>query len=165
MLPMQLTGGGVGSPFDGLLGLRDQIDRIFSRAYDEVGLERGDRHWSIPVDLVETDDAYRFTFEVPGFARDDLDVTLDSGFLTVSGHRPAAVENLEDEERKFRHMERRFGRFSRTLRLPGNASVDEVDAVCENGVLTVTVPKRADARPRRIPIGTERRRKIAGAAA
>lgn len=112
--------------------------------------------WSFPLGLVETDGEYRYLVEVPGFAREDLDVTLENGVLTVSGVRHPAVEEEEgDEHHRLRHTERPYGRFVRTFQLPANAVVDEMDAVCRNGLLTITVAKSAEARPRRIEIGSQ----------
>lgn len=108
--------------------------------------------WSFPVDMIETSSEYRFVFEVPGFQLSDLDVTLENQVLRVSGHRNYPYGQSEEDEGELRQFERRFGRFERSVILPRGVDVENVEAHCANGILTVTVPKVEAARPRRIEI-------------
>lgn len=164
MLPTRWTNEGTFSPFDSLFRLRNELDRFFDRTYGEAGM-MADRAWTLPVDVTETDEHYRYVFEVPGFRREDLELTLEGGLLTVTGERRWPHEEGETEGRSPRRTERRYGRFVRSVRLPGNVNLDEVEAVCENGLLTVTVPRSAETRPRRIQIGSgAERRQLAGTA-
>ena len=157
MLPNRWMDTGWKTPFDGLLRFRNEIDRVFDRMQGEGWNTWTDDSWGFPVDMTETGHEYRYTFEVRGFAREDLDVTLENGVLTVEGERHApTTETAEGDTRTHRRGERRYGRFLRSVRLPTNALVDEVDATCENGLLTVSVPKSAEARPRRIEIESGR---------
>lgn len=103
-----------------------------------------------PVDMSETDDAYVVTAELPGMKKDDVVVEADNQLLTISGSK-------EDEHKSVRkhhqYAERRYGAFKRILTLPRDADVEAVDAVFKNGVLTVTLPKRADvAAGRKVPV-------------
>lgn len=92
-----------------------------------------------PIDMSETDEDYTITAELAGLAKDDVAVEMDENLLTISGSK----EDVHKEKRKHhQYAERRFGSFKRVLSLPPDADVDEVDASFENGVLTVTVPKR-----------------------
>jgi len=167
MLPNNWSSGIFVSPFEGLLRFRNELDRAFNRTWGNMGMERFHGAWSFSVDVYETPETYRYVFEVPGFSREDLDVTVENGVLTVTAERDLPSQEISEEEgRRFRHLERPYGRFTRSLRLPGNAILDQVDATCENGLLTVVLPKSAEARPRRIQIGSgEGRRQIAGTAA
>lgn len=108
--------------------------------------------WSFPVDMLETDTEYRFVFEVPGFQLSDLDVTVENQVLRVSGHRNYPYGRTDQDEGELRQFERRFGRFERSLILPRGVDMENVEAHCADGILTITVPKVEAARPRRIEI-------------
>ncbi|MDX1579714.1 MAG: Hsp20/alpha crystallin family protein [Gemmatimonadota bacterium] len=101
-------------------------------------------------DLSETEDAYELALDVPGFADDEVEVTVDRGILTVTAERRAQEE---DEGRTYHVRERRYERFARSFNLPASVRADEVDANLEDGVLTVHLPKTPEAKPRRIPVG------------
>jgi HSP20 family protein len=98
----------------------------------------------------ETKDAYDFRADLPGVNENDIDLTLTEGRLTVSGRREE--ERREERDRYF-VQERRYGTFSRTFALPADANTDDVQAEFRNGVLTLRIPKRAEAQARRIPLG------------
>ena len=127
--------------------LRREIDRIFESAFagDFVGSA-----WVPAMDVEETPDALRLTFEVPGVKPEDLSVTVENGVLTVCGEKHQ--ERDTQENGRSRGFERRYGRFERSLTLPQGVDPDQVSARYENGVLTVELPKTAEARPRSIPI-------------
>jgi HSP20 family protein len=98
----------------------------------------------------ETEDAYVIEADLPGVAEADLEVTLDRNQLTITGTRNAE----KNEERDSYHLyERRYGAFSRSFTLPRAADPEAVAAKLDRGVLRVTVPKKAEAKPRQIPIG------------
>lgn len=167
MLPTRLNGGSFFSPFDGLLQLRRGLDEMVNRLEGEFPTVEGVRSWAFPMDYHETEDAYHYVFDVPGFSLEDLDVTLENGVLTVSGmrHHPHRSGEEGEQWRQW-HTERRFGRFQRSIRLPNNTLTDELEATCRDGQLTVRVPKSQEARPRRIEIGTgPARREIASSTA
>jgi HSP20 family protein len=131
--------------FDDLLG------RVPRRAGRGAGLDPMRRFervfgWGTPaVDLVEKDDAYVVSAELPGLDERDIDVTVTESAVTLKG------EKKEDEERAsggFHISERQHGSFQRTVRLPEDVDPDQVSATFKKGVLTVTCLKRADARKR-----------------
>lgn len=93
------------------------------------------RSWRPPVDVVETDEAFVLTLDVPGVAEDALSVEMDRGRLTVSGSR----ETTEDGRSHV--AERRAGAFERAFKLPSAVDDGHIDALLENGVLTIRVPK------------------------
>lgn len=101
------------------------------------------------VDVRETPDGYVITADMPGVKEDDIDVHVEEGRLTISGARH---ETKERDDETFHIAERHFGTFTRTFVLPREADLDKIEAKLERGVLTVTVPKRADAKPRKIEI-------------
>ena len=130
------------------------FDRLFSgdflapfAALDE-GLAPASGY-KVPVDVVETEDGYEFTADLPGLTKKDVQITLDNNVLTLSGERSAREEK---EENTVRRTERLHGRFSRSFRLPYRVSGEEAKARFKNGVLTLTVPKAPDAKARTIEI-------------
>jgi HSP20 family protein len=104
------------------------------------------------VDVAETDKEIRVCAELPGVDEKDIEVSLDGDLLTLRGEKKFEQEK-GDEKTNYHLVERGYGRFQRSLRLPFQANPDEVKASFQNGVLTVTVPKSAQqARSRRIQI-------------
>lgn len=107
-------------------------------------------------DVKETKEAYVITADLPGVRDDELDVSLSGNMLTISGKR-------EDEHREegetYYAMERSYGTFARTFTLPDGGDADNVTADLKRGVLTLRVPKRPEAQPKRIEIGKGRENK------
>lgn len=101
-------------------------------------------------EVKETADAFVLRADLPGVKEQDLDVSFHNGVLTVSGTR-SAEERKEGES--FYVYERQYGTFSRSFSLPDSADGEKVDAKLDDGVLTLTVGKRIEAKPRRISIG------------
>jgi HSP20 family protein len=100
-------------------------------------------------EVKETTEAFVIKADVPGVDENDLDVAVHNGTLTVSGHRSA--EERRDGE-SYALYERQYGSFSRSFALPDMADGERIDAKLENGVLTLTIGKRAEAKPRKISI-------------
>ena len=92
--------------------------------------------WSPPTDVYETDDAYIIRVELAGMRESDFEITLENGFLQISGTRPDVPER-----RAYQQMEIRFGRFSTAVGLPGPVDVDASRAEYADGFLTVSLPK------------------------
>lgn len=106
--------------------------------------------WIPDADVVETRDAYDVTLDAPGVTAGDLKLSVEDGVLRVQGFRRAAPT---DESRVYL-AERSFGSFDRAFRLPGTVDPEQVKAALKDGVLTITLPKRAEAKSRRIEIAT-----------
>lgn len=100
-------------------------------------------------EVKETADAFVLRADVPGVDEKDLDIAVHNGVLSVSGSRSA--EDRKDGE-SYAVYERQFGSFSRSFALPDVADSDRVDAKLEHGVLTLTIAKKAEAKPRKIAI-------------
>ena len=107
------------------------------------------RGFAPPVDVSETADEYLVTAELPGTKPEDVTVELNDGVLTIRGEK--RVERDEHKEHA-RYVERVFGSFVRSFTLPQNADSEKVQASFADGVLTLRVPKRAEAKPRTIAI-------------
>jgi HSP20 family protein len=100
-------------------------------------------------EVKETSEAFILTADVPGVAEQDLDITINNGVLSVSGVRHA--EERKDGE-SFQLYERQYGSFTRSFSLPDLADGERVEAKLEHGVLTLTIAKRAEAKPRKIAL-------------
>lgn len=137
-------------PEDRMTAFRKEMDRFFDRLWD--GDEMAVGAWAPDVDIVETQEALMVKAEIPGIEPKDIQVTLEHGVLTLRGEKRQVAE--QKDERLYR-SERHYGSFVRGLRLPANVDASKVSASFKNGVLTIMMPKTAEARGRSIPIITE----------
>lgn len=125
-------------PLRDLLVIQQRLDRYASGGSD----------WAPAVDLYETPDGYVVTAEVPGMRREDLDISVHDGILTLSGVR----REREGRGDHYHRVERGHGSFRRTFQLPMPVAGDRVTADLRDGVLTITCPKAADSGARRIQV-------------
>lgn len=125
-----------------------QVQDQFNRLVDQV---RGGRQesWLPAVDVFDTRDAVLLKAELAGMDPADIEIEVEDNVLTIKGER--RFEEKVDEERYYR-VERRFGNFQRSLALPQGLKADGIQAGYEDGILTVSVPKGEEERPRRIEI-------------
>lgn len=149
----QLAGG------DPIVSLQRGMNRLFEDMFRTAGMPAPGRESQeggmlMPqINVSETDEEIRITAEMPGVAEKDVDVTLDDDVLTIRGEK--RMEKKDDRE-NYHFVERSFGRFTRSLRLPQSINRDEVQANVENGVLTVVLRKNpAEEKVRHIPVGSK----------
>ncbi len=135
--------------FDRLSSLRDLLDSAFQLAGPTP---QGGRGWTPALDIHEDADHVTVRLEAAGLKKEDFDISLHDDNLTVSGERKAEVEPREGES--FR-SERFFGQFSRTVTLPAPVKADGVTATYADGVLTITLPKAEEAKPRKIEVNVK----------
>jgi HSP20 family protein len=102
-------------------------------------------------DVSETENELIVKGEVPGMDQKDIDINLSDGLLTIKGEKK---HEKEDKNENYHCVERHYGKFSRTMRVPFEAEADKVDATYKNGVLKVTLPKSETAKPKKIEIKT-----------
>jgi HSP20 family protein len=137
-------------PFQQLSGLREEIDRLFeSPLMPLAGAQPFFGGWCPAIDLYEDKDNITFRCELPGMKKDEIEISLQEGVLTVSGERKldAKLENAET------HRSERFtGRFQRSVTLPAPVDADKIKATYKDGILTVLLPKAAEARPKQIQV-------------
>ena len=128
---------------------REPFLRMFDSFFNADVQGEETRAWMPPVDVQETADAYLFHAELPGLTKDDINITLENNVLRLSGER-----KLEKDANKenYHRVERTYGTFTRSFTLPTQVDADKVQAAFENGILTVTVPKAEQAKPRKIAI-------------
>lgn len=147
--------GGIWSPFE---ALRTEIDRLFEDLgplgrpfFGRASTSSNDWIMSPAVDVVERDDAFEITAEVPGLDENNIEVRLANGVLTIRGEKS---EEKEEKDKAYHVSERHFGSFQRSFQLPDAVEIDKVNAAFAKGVLKVTLPKNPNAKKndRRIEI-------------
>ena len=138
-------------PFEGLGRLHSRINDLFD---GHVGRPRAlpsatAGAWLPPVDILESKDAYLIRAELPGMKKEDFNLEVNDGSLTVSGERKP--EGLSDGV-EYHRSERMHGRFSRSFYLPQTVKQDGIKATYRDGILEIHVPKAEEAKPRQIAI-------------
>jgi len=128
-------------PFAELAEMRSRFDRVLSDLADG-----GDRDWMPAVDMIRDNGHLVVRAEVPGIRPEEIDITFDSGMLTISGKHE---ETSEEKDKEFVRRERRYGAFSRTMALPEGVDPKKIKATTADGVLEIKVqlPKEAATEP------------------
>jgi len=138
-------------PFRDFAQLQDRINRVFTDSYgrqDDGLLTSGS--WVPPVDIYQNGQhEVVLKAELPDMTREQIDITVDNGTLTIKGEKKVD-ETVKDEQ--FHRVERRYGSFSRSFSLPQTVDTTRVAAEYKNGVLTVKLPMREEAKPRQIKV-------------
>jgi HSP20 family protein len=126
--------------FDRLTSLQDELKCLF---------ESQAPAWTPALDVQEDKDSFKVRVELPGLKREDIEVSLQDGAVVISGERK---EETVSEGTEVHRQERRYGKFTRTLALPVAVSEDKVAAQYKDGILTVTLPKAEEAKPKTIAV-------------
>ena len=141
-------------PFREFSQLQDRLNRVFSDAYgraarSDEGLTTSGT-WVPPVDIYQSgDQELVLKAELPDLTREDIDIIVDNGTLTVRGEKKLSSDVKEEQ---FHRIERRYGTFSRSFSLPQTVDPNKVSAEYKHGVLTVRLPLREEAKPRSIKV-------------
>jgi len=136
--------------FGRLSNLRDEIDRLFEAPLAEwTHASQLLSGWTPALDVYEDKDNLIVKAELPGMKREDIDVSLHDGSLSISGERKYQEKHSEAEVYR---SERFFGRFQRTVTLPTPVAADKVKAQYKDGILTITLPKTEEAKPKHIDV-------------
>ncbi len=118
--------------------------------FRDFGFSTGSPTWVPPVDIFQTGDhELVLKAELPDMSREDIDVTVENYVLTIKGEKKP-IEDVKEEQ--FHHLERRYGAFSRSFALPRTVDSSKVSAEYRNGVLTIKLPLREEAKPRQIKV-------------
>ena len=140
------------NPSSNFPNLRDEMDRLFDAAFPAFSsLQRGffgDVQGEFPVDLYQDKSAFTVRAELPGFRKEDLNVEVADGILTVTGHQKTEAK-ANDTTKEVNAQERRV---TRSIKLPEDLQLDKIQAAYENGVLTITLPKNEAVKPRQIAV-------------
>lgn len=140
------------SPFSELEEFADRYGRLFGTHLpwrERLELLDKDIEWKPAADIVERDGEFLITAELPGVKRDDIDVQLDNDVLTITGERKMEEKKETD---KTHRVERFYGKFSRSFRVPENVDAAAIKAECEEGVLRLHLPKTEAKKPEPVKI-------------
>ena len=138
-------------PGNGLTVLRNEMDRLFDRIWEGELPERTLSEWKPVLDFSETKDAFLVTMEVPGIDPKEIKVSLQDHILAISGQRKKMDE---EKDERFYRIERSYGAFTRSIRLPMPVEEYKVNASFKNGVLTIAIPKAEASKGIFVPIKT-----------
>ena len=137
-------------PFRGLSTLHDQVNRIFNETVLRgQGEDSALTTWSPVVDIYETENELVVKADLPDVAEKDIDVRVENNLLTIRGERKFGKSVSEDN---YLRVERSYGTFSRSFSLPNTVNAEAIHAEYKNGVLTVTMPKREESKPRQVKV-------------
>jgi HSP20 family protein len=134
-------------PFRDIRSFQDELNRVFNPFQQSEDTNRPT--WTPNVDVFEVDNQIVLEAELAGLKSDEVDVSIENNVVTIKGERKFTGK---DQKENYRRIERSYGAFSRSFNLPRTVVADEVTADFENGVLKVTLPKREEAKARKIEI-------------
>src|SRR2546430_655335 len=136
-------------PFRGVTSLQEQVNRLFNDAFERQGEESSLTAWAPAVDIYETEHELVVKADLPDIDSKDLDIRVENNVLTIRGERK--FEKKVNEENYLR-VERAYGSFARSFTLANTVNSDAIKAEYQNGVLTLTIPKREEAKPKQIKV-------------
>ena len=137
-------------PFRELATLREDMDRMWNRFLGEwPSLEPFGGEWAPSLDVSETKENIVVKAEVPGIDAKDIDISLSNDLLTIKGKKE---QEKEEKEENYHRVERSYGSFSRSVRLPREVHSDKIKASYKNGVLKITLPKAEEAKEIKIKV-------------
>ncbi len=140
-------------PFGELGTLRREMDRLWDSFFGERPLARmWEREWAPSLDVSETKDNFVVKAEVPGIDAKDIDISLTGDVLTIRGEKK---QEREEKEEDYHLLERSYGSFSRSIRLPAEVESTKIKASYKNGILRVTLPKSEKVKAKEVRIKVE----------
>jgi len=142
--------------------LQEQINRVFGDAVGRAGEESNLTPWAPEVDIYETENELVVKADLPDVNPQDLDIRVENNILTIRGERKFDKKVNEDN---YLRIERSYGSFSRSFSLANSVNSEAIKADYQNGVLTLSIPKREEAKPKqiRVNVGTHTMAAVAGA--
>ncbi|NIO47999.1 MAG: Hsp20 family protein [Candidatus Aminicenantes bacterium] len=138
-------------PFRDLITLRERMNRLFEETFPSRGEEKEltARSWAPAVDIYEKENAIVLTTEVPGIDEKDIEIKIEDNTLTLKGERKFEKETKEED---YHRIERSYGSFHRSFTLPHYIDEDKINAEFENGVLKITMPKKAELKAKKVKV-------------
>lgn len=138
------------NPFGDLRSIQEQMNRLLDLAWSrEGGEELREGVWQPPVDIYEDEDSVIIKAELPGVDQKDIEVKIDNSTLTLRGERK---HDQSVKKENYHRIERYYGSFQRSFSLPATIDQEKVRANCDKGVLTITLPKKEEVRPKQINV-------------
>jgi len=148
-------------PFRGVNTLQDQFNRLFNDVFDRKGEESSLTAWAPAVDIYETEHELVVKADLPEVDPKDLDIRVENNILTIRGERKFEKKVNDDN---YLRVERAYGSFARSFTLANTVNLDAIKADYQNGVLTLTIPKREEAKPKQIKVNVNTQAMAASAA-
>ncbi len=136
-------------PFRGAASLQDQVNRLFGDVFERAGEESSLTAWAPSVDIYETEHELVVKADLPEVDPKDLDIRVENNILTIRGERK--FEKKVNEENYLR-VERSYGSFARSFTLANTVNSEAIKADYQNGVLTLSIPKKEEAKPKQIKV-------------
>jgi HSP20 family protein len=136
----------------GATSLQEQINRVFGDVVGRAGEESNLTPWAPEVDIYETENELVVKADLPDVNPQDLDIRVENNILTIRGERK--FDNKVNEDNYLR-IERSYGSFSRSFSLANSVNSEAIKADYQNGVLTLSIPKREEAKPKQIKVNVE----------
>ena len=148
-------------PFREFSTLQDRMNRLFRESYGPEGREESltTSSFAPAVDVYEDEHQVTLKIEVPGIDEKDMDVRIENNVLSVHGERKF---EKEEKEENYRRVERQYGSFTRTFTLPQTVDAEKVEAHYDKGVLKITLPKKAEAKPKQIKVNVSGEKTVEG---
>ncbi|MEI8354911.1 MAG: Hsp20/alpha crystallin family protein [Deltaproteobacteria bacterium] len=138
------------NPFRELRAMQEQMNRLLDLAWNsDSGEELREGVWQPLVDIYENEEVVVIKAELPGMDQKDIEVKMENNTLTLRGERK---HNEEIKKENFHRVERFYGMFQRSFSLPTAVDQQNVKAVCDKGVLTITLPKKEETKPKQISV-------------
>lgn len=135
-------------PFENLFTIQERINKVFNDLLPSSEVDSTSR-WIPAIDVFEREGNIEIELEAPGIKEEDLKIKIEDGMLIISGERKF---EKEDKKENYYRMERSYGSFSRSFSLPDNIERDKIAAKYENGLLKISLPKKAESQPKEIPV-------------
>ena len=130
--------------------LRDRMDDLFRRVLDDGDVTPwSGGSWAPALDVAEKEDAFRVMVELPGMKSEDIDISVQGNVLSISGEKK---ETTEEKDKNYPYTERRFGAFRRDVTLPAGVEAGKIEAQFRDGVLSITLPKSEEEKPKKIQV-------------
>ena len=138
-----------------IIGIQGDMNRLFDmtlgrKPFESMGLFEGD--WTPPIDVLEDESKIVVNVELPGMSHEDVDLSILGETLTIKGEKKKEEEKKEKDYHRF---ERAYGSFQRSITLPNSVAPDKAKASFENGILEIEMPKKEEAKPKRIKVEIE----------
>lgn len=141
------------NPFRDLRAMQEQMNRLLDMAWNrESGEELREGIWQPPVDIYEDENSVVIKAELPGVDQKEIDIRIEDNTLTLRGERK---HSQDVKKENYHRVERFYGTFQRSFSLPHTIDQEHVKAACDQGVLTITLPKREEKKPKQINVEVE----------
>ena len=146
------------SPFDMMEEMERRFEDIFGREFPAVwrGIPLEERGWAPAIDVFEKGDKFVVKAELPGMKEDDIDISVVGDTLRIKGEKKTETEVKEED---YYRSERSYGSFFRSIALPPTVDANKIQADYEDGVLEVTLPKRAEVKPKKVAVTAKKKGK------